>query len=92
MLSGRQVSIEYAEFTQTAVDAAAGVGAGSMDETVDRSDKRFKDLPRDATVKEQPGRFRSISNWLLASSPLRGEPKHTKMPEVLFLNMQWDKE
>ncbi|CAJ1394873.1 unnamed protein product [Effrenium voratum] len=46
------VSIEYAEFTQTAVDAAAGVGAGSMDETVDRSDKRFKDLPRDATVKE----------------------------------------
>ncbi|CAE7888690.1 PP5, partial [Symbiodinium microadriaticum] len=48
------VSIEYVEFSDTGAAAApaAAPAASSGEMLVDRSDDRYKDLPKDATIRE----------------------------------------
>jgi len=48
------VSIEYVEFSDTGAAAApaAAPSASSGEMLVDRSDERYKDLPKDATIRE----------------------------------------
>ncbi|CAE7499600.1 PAPP5 [Symbiodinium pilosum] len=47
------VTVEYAEFSSIGAAApAAPAAAGSSEQFVDTRDERFKDLPKDATIKE----------------------------------------
>ena len=47
-----QVSVEYAVLNVGAAPAAAPTSSGDVSPGIDRNDDRFKDLPRDATIKE----------------------------------------
>eukprot|EP00438_Fugacium_kawagutii_P035932 Skav228005 [mRNA] locus=scaffold390:478769:481359:- [translate_table: standard] len=54
----QEVSVEYAVLNVAGTERAADAPASDLGETsagIDRSDDRFKDLPRDATIKEQLG-------------------------------------
>lgn len=53
--------------TQRAADAPAS-DLGETSAGIDRSDDRFKDLPRDATIKEQLGLAgNQLGSWRLES-------------------------
>ncbi|CAE7765662.1 pph-5 [Symbiodinium sp. CCMP2456] len=46
------VAVEYVEFSSMGGAAPAAPAAGSSEQFVDTRDERFKDLPKDATIKE----------------------------------------
>jgi hypothetical protein len=52
-----KVAVEYAVLNDAQPTAAVpGSDMGEVSPGIDRSDDRFKDLPRDATIKELLGR------------------------------------
>ena len=58
-----KVTVEYAVLNDAQPTAAVpGSDMGEVSPGIDRSDDRFKDLPRDATIKESLGR--NIFGWL----------------------------
>ncbi|CAE7856494.1 pph-5, partial [Symbiodinium necroappetens] len=46
------LAVEYVEFSSMGAAAPAAPAAGSSEQFVDTRDERFKDLPKDATIKE----------------------------------------